>query len=104
MSRIGKNPVAVPAGVTVTVTGNVVKAKGKAGEASVVLNDNVKVTVAGAEVKVEPTNDSRDAKVMWGTGRALVAKLVKGAAEGYTKTLEINGVGFKAAVQGSELA
>jgi len=103
MSRIGKNPVAVPAGVTVTVTGNVVKAKGKAGEASVVLNDNVKVTVAGAEVKVEPTNDSRDAKVMWGTGRALVAKLVKGAAEGYTKTLEINGVGFKAAVQGSEL-
>lgn len=103
MSRIGKNPVTVPAGVTVTVTGNVVKAKGKAGEASVVLNDNVKVTVAGAEVKVEPTNDGRDAKVMWGTGRALVAKLVKGVSEGYTKTLEINGVGFKAAVQGSDL-
>ena len=103
MSRIGKNPVTVPAGVTVTVTGNVVKAKGKAGEASVLLNDNVKVTVAGSEVKVEPANDGRDAKVMWGTGRALVAKLVKGVSDGYTKTLEINGVGFKAAVQGSEL-
>lgn len=103
MSRIGKNPVAVPAGVTVSVAGNVVKAKGKAGEASVVLNDNVKLTVTASEIKVEPANESRDAKVMWGTGRALVAKLVKGVSEGYTKTLEINGVGFKAAVQGADL-
>lgn len=103
MSRIGKNPVTVPAGVTVTVTGNVVKAKGKAGEASIMLNDNVKVTVSGSEVKVEPTNDGRDAKVMWGTGRALVAKLVKGVNEGYTKTLDINGVGFKAVIQGTEV-
>lgn len=103
MSRIGKNPVTIPAGVTVTVTGNVVKAKGKAGEAQAVLNDNVKVTVEGSSVKVAPANDTADARMMWGTGRALVAKLVKGAADGYTKTLEINGVGFKAAVQGSEL-
>jgi large subunit ribosomal protein L6 len=103
MSRIGKNPVAVPAGVTVSVAGNVVTAKGKAGEAKAVLNDNVKVTVEGNVVKVAPASDSQQARMMWGTGRALVAKIVKGAAEGYTKNLELSGVGYKAALQGSEL-
>jgi large subunit ribosomal protein L6 len=103
MSRIGKNPVAIPSGVTVTVSGDVVKAKGKAGEASAVLNKNVKVTVEGSLVKVEPANDTRDAKIMWGTGRALVAKVVKGAAEGYTKNLDLVGVGYKAAMQGNDL-
>lgn len=103
MSRIGKNPVTIPAGVTVTVRGHDVTAKGKAGEATARLNDNVTVVVEGSSVSVKKANDTRDAEMMWGTGRALVAKLVKGAAEGYTKTLDITGVGFKAAVQGSDL-
>lgn len=103
MSRIGKLPVAVPAGVTISVTGNVVKAKGKAGECQAVLNDNVVVKVEGNVVKITPANESQAARMMWGTGRALVAKLVKGAAEGYTRNLELAGVGYKAAVQGNTL-
>lgn len=103
MSRIGKNPVPIPQGVTVTVSGHVVKAKGKAGEASAVLNGNVVVKVEGNVVTVSPANDSKDARIMWGTGRALIAKIVKGAAEGYTKTLDMVGVGYKAAMQGNDL-
>lgn len=103
MSRIGKNPVAIPAGTTVSVAGNTVSAKGKAGEVSVNLNDNIVVKVEGSTVTVTPANDSRDARMMWGTGRALIAKIVKGATEGYTKTLELSGVGFKAAMQGNDL-
>lgn len=103
MSRIGKNPVPIPAGVTVTVDGHTVKAKGKAGEASAVLNENVTVKVEGGEVKVAPTHDSKESRMMWGTGRALVAKIVKGAAEGYTKTLDMVGVGYKGAMQGNDL-
>lgn len=103
MSRIGKNPVVLPAGVTVSVTNGVVKAKGKLGEASVSLGDEITIVVSGNEVSVSPANDGRQAKMMWGTGRALVAKLVKGVSEGYTKTLDLNGVGYKAAVQGADL-
>lgn len=103
MSRIGKNPVVLPAGVTVTVAKGVVKAKGKLGESSVTLSDDINIVVAGNEVTVTPANDGRQAKIMWGTGRALIAKLVKGVSEGYTTTLELNGVGYKAAVQGSDL-
>ncbi len=103
MSRIGKNPVAIPAGTTVTVSGVDVKAKGKLGEVSVRLNDNIIVKVEGNEVHVSKANDSRDAQMMWGTGRALIAKIVKGVTEGYTKTLELSGVGFKAAMQGNDL-
>lgn len=103
MSRIGKNPVVLPAGVTVSVAKGVVKAKGKLGEASVALGEEIKIEVSGNEVTVTPANDGRQAKMMWGTGRALIAKLVKGVSDGYTKTLELNGVGYKAAVQGSDL-
>ncbi len=103
MSRIGKNPVAIPAGVTVSVAGGVVKAKGKLGECSVALSDDINIVVAGNEVTVSPANDGRQARMMWGTGRALIAKLVKGVSEGYTRTLELSGVGFKAAVQGNDL-
>lgn len=103
MSRIGKNPVAIPAGVTVSVASGVVKAKGKMGECSVALSDDITIVVAGNEVTVTPANDGRQAKMMWGTGRALIAKLVKGVSEGYTRTLELSGVGFKAAVQGNDL-
>lgn len=103
MSRIGKNPVAIPAGVTVTVAGDVVTAKGKAGEASAVLNKNVTVTIEGNLITVARANNTRDSQMMWGTGRALVAKIVKGAADGYTKTLDLVGVGYKAAMQGSDL-
>lgn len=103
MSRIGKYPVAIPAGVTVAVNGDEVKAKGKLGELSVTLNSDVKIEVKESEVIVSPANDSRDARVMWGTGRALVAKLVKGVSEGYKRELDLVGVGFRAVVQGKEL-
>jgi len=103
MSRIGKNPVPVPSGVTVTVTGGLVTAKGKLGETSMTLSDDISIKVEGSEVIVAPARETRQATMMWGTGRALVAKMVKGVSEGYTKTLELSGVGFKAAVQGSEL-
>ncbi len=103
MSRIGKLPVNVPAGVTVSVAGNVVKAKGKAGESSAVLNSDVVVKVDGNIITITPANDSQQARMMWGTSRALVAKAVKGAAEGYTRNLELNGVGYKVAVQGNNL-
>jgi len=103
MSRIGKNPVPVPAGVVVTIAGGLVKAKGKLGETSITLSDDVSVKLEGNEVSVQPARETRQAKMMWGTGRALVAKLVKGVSEGYVKTLELSGVGFKANVQGSEL-
>lgn len=103
MSRIGKNAVHIPSGVTVTVTGDVITVKGKLGETSATVNNLVKVTVDGQDVLVRPANDTREARMMWGTGRALVAKLVKGATEGYTKSLDMVGVGYKAAMQGNDL-
>ena len=103
MSRIGKKPIAIPAGVTVTVKDSVVTVKGPKGELSQVVDRDIEVKVEGAEVIVaRPTEQIRH-RAMHGLYRSLIANLVKGVTEGYKKELELVGVGFKAANQGNLL-
>ena len=103
MSRVGKYPVAVPSGVTVAITGRVVSAKGKLGELKLDLTDEVDATMENNEVVVKPRSESKRARTMWGTTRAHINNMVKGVSQGFTRKLEINGVGYRAAVQGKEL-
>jgi large subunit ribosomal protein L6 len=103
MSRIGKKAVAVPKGVTATVTGQTVAVKGPKGELKEVLNEHVSVKMLDGGVKVDPINQTKMARSSWGMSRTLVANMMKGVTEGYTKSLEINGVGYRAAVQGKVL-
>ena len=103
MSRIGKNPVPVPAGVEVSISGQEVKAKGKLGELSLVANAAVEVTLDDGQVSVKPRDESRDARAQWGTARARIANLVAGVSEGFSKELELVGVGYRAAVKGNDL-
>lgn len=101
MSRVGKYPVEVPAGVTVSINAGILTAKGKLGELKLPLSPLVETTVDEGKVAVKPLGSLTQARMMWGTTRALVASMVKGVSEGYSKTLEITGTGFRAAVQGS---
>ncbi|MBB3810796.1 50S ribosomal protein L6 [Pseudochelatococcus contaminans] len=103
MSRIGKKPVSVPAGVTATVTGQAVKVKGPKGELSFVVPDEVSVELKEGAIKVDPRDDSKKARSLWGTSRSQVSNLIQGVSQGFEKKLEINGVGYKAAVQGKVL-
>lgn len=103
MSRIGKHPVPVPAGVTVTVAGQTVSAKGKLGSLSLTLIDDILAKLEDGKVVVAQRNDGKRARQNWATARTNVANLVTGVDKGFTKNLEINGVGFKAAVQGKDL-
>ena len=103
MSRVGKNPVAIPAGVNVEVSGGKVSAKGKLGALSIGLSSDVSVKVENGQVVVQPVGSSKKARMMWGTTRNLVRNMVNGVATGFSKSLEINGVGYRAAVQGKEL-
>ncbi len=104
MSRIGKHPVPVPAGVDVNVNGQTLTAKGKLGQLSLTLIDDIAVSLDGGKVVVQPRHaDSKRGRTMWGTSRTLVANLVKGVSDGFTVNLDINGVGYRAAVQGKEL-
>jgi large subunit ribosomal protein L6 len=103
MSRVGKYPVAIPAGVTVAVAGDLLTAKGKLGELSLPLTDAVEAKVDAGRVVVTPRGNSTRARTMWGTTRALVANMVRGVSAGYAKELEINGTGYRAAVQGKNL-
>ena len=103
MSRIGKKAVPVPAGVTVSVNGQSVAVKGPKGELKEVLNEQVLVKMQEDGVKVDPINQSRLARSSWGMSRTLVANMMKGVTEGYSKSLEINGVGYRAALQGKVL-
>ena len=103
MSRIGKHPVPVPAGVDVTVNGQQVTAKGKLGSLSLTLIDDITAKLEDGKVVVAPANDSKRARTMWATSRTLVNNMVTGVSTGYTINLEINGVGYRAAVQGKEL-
>ncbi len=103
MSRIGKKAVPVPAGVTVSVTGQSVAVKGPKGELKEVLNEQVLVKMQDDGVKVDPINQSKLARSSWGMSRTLVANMMKGVTEGYTKSLEINGVGYRAALDGKVL-
>jgi large subunit ribosomal protein L6 len=103
MSRVGKYPVPVPAGVQVTLAGRTLKAKGKLGELSLELTDAVDVEVRANEVAVSPRGDDRRARTLWGTTRSLVNGMVIGVSAGYAKSMEITGTGYKAAMQGNEL-
>ena len=103
MSRIGKEPVTIPAGVTVTVDGQKVTVKGKLGELSLPISTHVTAEVQESKVVVQPVGTASQARMMWGTTRALIASAVKGVSEGFSKTLEITGTGYRAAVQGSNL-
>ncbi len=103
MSRVGKYPVEIPAGVQVAVANGLVTAKGKLGELRLPLTELVEATVDGNKVAVKPANDTTQARMMWGTTRALIANMVKGVSTGYNKTLEITGTGYRAAVQGKNL-
>ena len=103
MSRVGKYAVPVPKGVTVDIAGQRVKAKGKLGELSLVVDNDIEAKLDGCAVKFTPRADTKRARTMWGTTRSLVNSMVKGVADGFTVNLEINGVGYRAAVQGKFL-
>ncbi len=103
MSRVGKYPVSVPAGVSVALAGRTLTAKGKLGELTLDLTDAVDVEVSGNEVKVSPRGEDRRSRTLWGTTRSLVQGMVQGVSTGFTKSMEITGTGYKAAVQGNEL-
>ena len=103
MSRIGKKPVPIPKGVTASVDGQVVAVKGPKGELKHVLVDNVIAKLDDGVIEVTPREDTQTARAMWGMSRTLLANLVTGVTDGFTKKLEITGVGYRAAVQGSAL-
>ncbi len=103
MSRVGKYPVEVPAGVTMALAGNILTAKGKLGELHLTLSDTIEAKIEGAKVSVAPRTKEAQARMMWGTTRANIANMVKGVSVGYAKTLEITGTGFRAAVNGKNL-
>lgn len=103
MSRIGKNPVPIPAGVQVQLSGRTLTAKGGLGALSLVISNDVTASVTDGSVKIVPANDSKQSRAMWGTTRALVNNMVTGVSNGFSVGLEINGVGYRAAVQGDVL-
>jgi len=103
VSRVGKYPVEIPAGVQVAIVGRTLSAKGKLGELNLALTENVEVRIEDNKVAIAPRDGTAPARMMWGTTRALVANMVKGVSTGYTKSMEITGTGFRAAVQGGNL-
>jgi large subunit ribosomal protein L6 len=103
MSRVGKHPVAVPSGVEVQISGQTLSAKGSLGTLRLVVSNEVTAAIADGAVTIAPKNETKHARAMWGTTRALVNNMVNGVSKGFSVTLEINGVGYRAAVQGSTL-
>jgi large subunit ribosomal protein L6 len=103
MSRIGKKPVIVPAGVTAKVDGQSILVKGGKGELSFTAPDNVSVALAGGKIVVMPRNDGTQARAMWGTTRSIINSLMIGVSIGFERKLEITGVGYKAVVSGQSV-
>jgi len=103
MSRIGKNPVQVPDGVSVEVSGQCVTAKGKLGELSASFTDDVDLSIEGNLITVSPREGAARARQMWGMSRTLISNLVEGVSQGFSKKLEISGVGYRAQVNGKNL-
>ncbi len=103
MSRVGKAPVAVPAGVDVQIAGSTVTAKGKLGQLSLVLADEVEARLDQGKVWLKPRGEGKRARMLWGTYRSLLNNLVNGVAKGFSVGLEIQGVGYRAQVQGRTL-
>ncbi|MGN6142786.1 50S ribosomal protein L6 [Mesorhizobium sp. 8] len=103
MSRIGKKPVAVPQGVTASVNGQTVSAKGPKGELKFVVNDEVLVKLEDGNISVQPRDDSKGARSKWGMSRTQIVNILTGVKDGFEKKLEITGVGYRAAMQGKDL-
>lgn len=103
MSRIGKQPVSIPAKVKVLVSGSKVSAEGPKGRLEMALPPLTSARVEGSSLTISRLNETSEAKAMHGLGRALVNNMVRGVAEGYQRRLEIQGVGFKAAIQGNHV-
>ncbi len=103
MSRIGKRPVPVPAGVTASMDGGVLSMKGPKGTLTLAMRDEISYTLEDGAIAVKPANDTKQARAFWGMQRTLVQNLVTGVTDGFTKTLEITGVGYRANAQGRKL-
>ncbi|MFN3469236.1 MAG: 50S ribosomal protein L6 [Novosphingobium sp.] len=103
MSRIGKKPVTIPSGVTANIADGVLTVKGPKGTLTLTLRDEISYTVEGDTILVKPANDTKSARAFWGMQRTLVDNLVTGVTQGYTKVLEITGVGYRANAQGRNL-
>ena len=103
MSRVGSSAITIPADVTVSRDGGVMVVKGKNGELSAPLHDDVELSLADNVATLKPARDTRQAKALWGTMRANLNNMVVGVSTGFTRKLEINGVGYRAAMQGTKL-
>ena len=103
MSRIGKRPAAVPSGVTANVQGQTVNVKGPKGALSLVVDDTVTVALDKNQIKVDPRNETKHARAMWGTSRALLNKMMTGVTKGFERKLNLVGVGYRAQAQGDKL-
>ena len=103
MSRVGSSAITIPADVTLSNDGGVIVVKGKNGELSTSLHDDIELSVADNVATLRPTRDTRKAKALWGTMRSNLNNMVVGVTEGFTRKLEINGVGYRAAMQGNKL-
>ena len=103
MSRIGKRPIPVPDKVTATIDGQHVAVKGPKGELSTTLVEDVRVKLEDGQIEVQPRNESKRARSMWGMSRTIVNNLVTGVTEGFTRKLEINGVGYRAQMTGNSI-
>ena len=103
MSRIGSSPITIPADVTLSQEGGIVVVKGKNGELSTQLHNEVELNVADNVATLSPRRNTREANALWGTMRASVSNMVIGVSQGFTRKLEINGVGYRAAMQGNKL-
>ena len=103
MSRIGKKPVAIPAGVSASIEGRTLSVKGPKGTLSLALADEVSYAVEDGAISVQPANETKRARSFWGMQRTLVQNLVTGVTEGFSKTLQITGVGYRANLQGKNL-
>lgn len=103
MSRIGIKPITIPDGVTVDVTGNVVKVKGSKGEISMELHNAVNASVADGVITVKNNNNSKTSRAMWGTTKRLIENMVHGVSQGFEKKLELNGVGYRMALKGKQI-
>ena len=103
MSRIGKKPVQVPAGVTANVEGQKITAKGPKGELFFVANDDIQLKLEDNGVSVQPSNNTKEARSKWGMSRTMIENIFKGVKDGFERKLEINGVGYRAALQGKNL-
>jgi large subunit ribosomal protein L6 len=103
MSRIGKRPVPLPAGVTATTEGQILSVKGPKGTLSLQMREEIAYDISDGSISVQPANGTKQARAFWGMQRTLVQNLVTGVSDGFTKVLEITGVGYRAAAQGRNL-